>query len=166
MYWADQGLCENYNILYPSEWGTSRVDSPYQRNLPGDPLFPFLFLLHTKGLHGLIQQAARAGYKGSSLHHKGPELTHLLFTDDSLLFCRVTTDEYTQLLGILDCYESVLGQKVNKNKTPIFFSKSTTEDTKQEIKTTLGIQELVHYEQYLGLPSLVGKRKKKKASVL
>ena len=64
MDWVDQGLCENYNILYPSEWGTSRVDSPYQRSLPGDPLSPFLFLLCTKGLHGLIQQAARVGYKG------------------------------------------------------------------------------------------------------
>ena len=78
-----------------------------------------------------------------------------------MLFCRATIDECTQLLGILDRYERVSGQKVNKNKTPIFFSKSTTEDTKQEIKIALGIQELVHYEQYLGLPSLVGKRKKR-----
>ena len=30
----------------------------------GDPLSPFLFLLCTKGLHGLIQQVARVGYKG------------------------------------------------------------------------------------------------------
>ena len=30
----------------------------------GDPLSPFLFFLCTKGLHGLIQQAARVGYKG------------------------------------------------------------------------------------------------------
>jgi len=84
-----------------------------------------------------------------------------LFANDSLLFCKATTNECAQLLGILDCYERASGQKVNKNKTTIFFSKSTIEDTKQEIKTALGIQELVYYEQYLVFPSLVGKRKKR-----
>ena len=49
---------------------------------------------------------------------------------------------------------------MNKNKTVIFFSKSTMEATKQEIMTALGIHEIVHFEQYLGLPSLVGRKKK------
>ena len=39
----------------------------------GDPLSPFLFLLCTEGLHGLIQQATRAReIKGFSLCHRGP----------------------------------------------------------------------------------------------
>ena len=38
--------------------------------------------------------------------------------------------------------------------------KSTDEATKQEIKAALGLQEIAHFEQYLGLPSLVGRRKK------
>ena len=59
-----------------------------------------------------------------------------------------------------------LRDKGEQNKTAIFFSKSTTEDTKQEIKTALGIQELVHYEKNLGLPSLVGKRKKESFSFI
>ena len=49
---------------------------------------------------------------------------------------------------------------MNKNKTTIFFCKSTDEATKQEIKATLGLQKVVHFEQYPGLPSLVGRRKK------
>ena len=53
-----------------------------------------------------------------------------------------------------------LGQKVNKNKTSIFFSKSTLEGTKDEIKEALGLQEIVHYDKYLGLPSLVGRKKR------
>ena len=63
-------------------------------------------------------------------------------------------------MEILETYEGALGQKVNKSKTAIFFSKSTAEATKQEIKEALGIQEIAHFEQYLGLPSLVGRRKK------
>ena len=60
----------------------------------GDPLSPLVFLLCTEGLHGLIQHATRVGdIKGFSLCRRGPTLTHLLFADDSLLFCRATNDE-------------------------------------------------------------------------
>ena len=60
----------------------------------GDPLSPFLFLLCTEGLHGLITKAAAQGdIKGYSLCRNSPRLTHLLFADDSLLFCRATIQE-------------------------------------------------------------------------
>ena len=97
----------------------------------GDPLSPFLFLLCMEGLHGLIQHAASVGdIKGFSLCRRGPALTHLLFTDDSLLFCRATGDECKKIMEILETYEGESGQKVNKNKIAIFFSKSTVEATK------------------------------------
>ena len=63
-------------------------------------------------------------------------------------------------MEILEIYEEGLGQKLNKNKTAIFFGKSTPEGTKVEIKKALGLQEIVHYDKYLGLPSLVGRKKK------
>ena len=91
---------------------------------------------------------------------KGTKLTHLLFADNSLLFCKETPYECGHIMDILECYEIALGQKVNKNKTTIFFSKSTIESTKHEIKIALGLQEIEQYEHYLGLPSLVGRRKK------
>ena len=113
----------------------------------GNPLSPFLFLLRTEGLHGLIQLATSAGdIKGFSLCKRGPALTHLLFADDSLLFCRATRDECRKIMGILETYEGASGQKVNKSKTAIFFSKSIGEATKQEIKEALGIQEIAHFE--------------------
>ena len=53
----------------------------------GDPLSPFLFLLCTEGLNGLIKQAEVNGdIHGFSLYRRGPKLTHLLFADDSLFF--------------------------------------------------------------------------------
>ena len=97
--------------------------------------------------------------KGFSLCRRGPELTHLLFADDSMLFCRATPNECRNIIDILESYEKAFGQKVNKNKTSIFINKSTLDSTKQEIKNALGVQEIVQYEQYLGLPSLVRKKK-------
>ena len=126
-----------------------------------DPLSPLLFLLCTQGLHGLIQHATRVGdIKGFSLCRRGPTLTHLLFANDSLLFCKTTNDECKKIIDILEIYEKGSGQKVNKNKIAIFFSKSPPESIKQEMKVALGLQEIVHYKKYLGLPSLVGRREK------
>lgn len=62
-----------------------------------------------------------------------------MFVDDSFLFCRATRDECRKIMEILETYDGESGQKVNKNKTIIFFSKSTDEATKQEIKDALGL---------------------------
>ena len=58
-------------------------------------------------------------------------------------------------------YEEASRQKVNRNKTSLFFSNFVREEVKHGIKLKLGVPEIRNYEKYLGLPSLVGKRKKK-----
>ena len=127
----------------------------------GDPISPFLFLLCTEGFHGLISQAiAQGDIRGYSLSRISPCLTHLFFADDSLLFCRSTIQECKKILEILDTYGRCSGQQINRNKTTIFFIKSTDEDTRDQIKLALGVEEIRQYEKYLGLPSLVGKNKK------
>lgn len=63
-------------------------------------------------------------------------------------------------MALLSLYEEASGQKVNKSKTSILFSKSTTKDLKNVIKGILGVQEIHQYEKYLGLPSLVGRGKR------
>ena len=57
-------------------------------------------------------------------------------------------------------YGSCFGQQINRNKTTIFFSKLTSEETREHIKHALGVLEIKQYEKYLGLPSLLGRRKK------
>ena len=126
-----------------------------------DTLSPFLFLLCIEGLNGLINKAAHQGYiKGYSLCRNSPYLTHLLFADDSLLFCRATIEECQWVLDILDVYGSCSRQQINWSKTTIFFSKSTTDVTRNQIKLALGVLEIIQYERFLGLPSLVGRNKK------
>ena len=38
----------------------------------------------------------------------------------------------------------------------------STEAMRQEMKDVLGVPKIVHYDKYLGLPSLIGRRKKSK----
>ena len=127
----------------------------------GDPLSPFLFLLCTEGLNGLIKKAELQGdIHGYSLCRRGPKLTHLLFANDSLIFCRSTMEECDKVLDLLHKYEEASGQKVNRSKTSLFFRNFVPKEVKHGIKVKLGVPEIRNYEKYLGLPSLVGKRKK------
>ena len=106
----------------------------------GDPLSPFLFLLCIEELNGLIKKVDVEGeIHGFSLCRRGPKLTHLLFADGSLLFCRANMEECNKALEILNMYEGSSGQKVNRSKTSIFFSKSTSAKMQSSIKEALGV---------------------------
>ena len=79
-----------------------------------------------EGLHGLINKAATNGeIHDVSICRNGARLTHLLFAEDSLFFCRATENECQTLLNNLAKYERASGQQINRAKTTLFFSKST-----------------------------------------
>ena len=63
-------------------------------------------------------------------------------------------------MNILEVYGKCSGQQINRSKTTIFFSKSIGDDIRNQIKLALGVLEIIQYEKYLGLPSLVGRNKK------
>ena len=69
-------------------------------------------------------------------------------------------EECNNVLEILKEYEEVSGQKMNRSKTSLFFSKSSPKEVKHGIKAALSVPKILHYKKYLGLPSLVGKGKK------
>ena len=95
----------------------------------GDPLSPFLFLLCTEGLHDLLTQSAlRGDIHDFSLSRMSPSLTHLLFADDNLLFFRSNVKECHKVMEVLQINETGSGQQINKAKTTVFFSKSTSEE--------------------------------------
>ena len=127
----------------------------------GNPLSPYLFLLCLEGLHRMIQKAADSGdIRGVSICRNGPKLTYLFFADDSLLFYRSTIHDCQKVMDILSSYEAVSGQKLNRNKTALFFSKSTPGDMQRQIMEILGVTELKQYAKYLGLLAMVGRNKR------
>ena len=62
-------------------------------------------------------------------------------------------------MDILNTYGKCLGKQINRSKTTIFFSKSTSEKLREHIKVAFGVPEIRQYKKYLGLPSLVGGNK-------
>lgn len=115
-----------------------------------------------EGLSSLIGRAELEGkLSGVPISVGGYRLTHLFFAYDSLLFYRATFSKWGNLLQILQTYEVASGQKLNAQKTSIFFSKNTRGEFKEFIRTSAGIGSSSCYEKYLGLPTLVGRSKMK-----
>lgn len=120
-----------------------------------------LFLLCTEGFHGLLKKAENMGdLKAISICRNDPKLTYLFFADDSLVFCRAKETECQKLLDILAKYERASEQQINREKTTLFFSKSTPHGMQEAIKNALGVPVVQQYEKYLGLPSFIGRNKK------
>jgi hypothetical protein len=123
-------------------------------------LSPYLFLLCAEGFSALLQQAEHEGrIAGVKVCQNAPSVSHLLFADDSLILIRATEGDAKQLQDILDLYESVSGQMINKAKSAVLFSRNTRAQRKEEVCATLQITKETMNERYLGLPAQVGKSK-------
>ena len=149
----------SYSILINGE--PSHTIHPSRGLRQRDPLSPYIFLLCTEGLHGLLTRAvASSDIRGISICRNEPRLTHLFFADNSLLFCRASIQECMHIQALLSTYEEASRQKLNRDKTTLFFSKITDTEIQDSIKDLLGVLEIKQYEKYLGLPSFVGRNKK------
>ena len=69
----------------------------------GDPISPYLFLLCTEGLSTMLKKEERDGQiKGVAVCRGAPHMSHLLFTDDSIVFCRASVEECDRLINVLE----------------------------------------------------------------
>ncbi|GAA0176209.1 hypothetical protein LIER_42041 [Lithospermum erythrorhizon] len=84
---------------------------------------------------------------GVKISAGSPSVSHILFEDDTLIFCKATIEEGGTVILILRDYEEVLGKKINFDKCGVSFEKRTSRDVRNQGK-------------YLGLPSHVGRSKK------
>ena len=120
----------------------------------GDSLSPFLFVLVMEALSRLMDKAVHENLgEGFAVNnHNRPELkiSHLLFANDTLIFCGAERDQLLHLKGVLMCFEAVSGLHINLGKSEIV-----------PVGTVQGIHDLAQViggrittlpMKYLGLP--------------
>ncbi|KAA3456919.1 reverse transcriptase [Gossypium australe] len=132
-----------------------RVFEPSRGLRQGDPLSPFLFLICSEGLSALLRSAKKSGLiKGAKASRKGPEISHLLFADDCMMFGEATEEGAKVLKDILKVYENCSGQCVNFGKSTVFYSSNTNMEAKDTVSSLLGVRCSSSPEKYLGLPNM------------
>ena len=86
----------------------------------GDPLSPLLFVIVMETLSRLMDWATIGGYISGFAVGSGADplvLSHLLFADDTLIFCNDDQVQITHLRAVFSWFEAVSGLKVNLAKS-------------------------------------------------
>jgi hypothetical protein len=140
--------------------GLSEAFIPSRGLRQGDPLSPYLFLFCVEGFSTLLKKACDENMlRGVKFGSDGPHITHLLFADDNIVFLEATVESMHALKEVLLAYESASGQKVNLQKSAVYFGDGCGTSLKEGLKGAVGIEAEALNERYLGLPTVVGRSK-------
>ncbi|XP_020695594.1 uncharacterized protein LOC110109036 [Dendrobium catenatum] len=114
----------------------------------GCPLSQYLFILCSELISAHIHQNFKE--LGVPIRRGGPPVSHLLYADDILVFAGASIPNVKKVSSILEEYCSWTGQKVNRSKSYILFSKSTSSSTRSWLAKITGCRKVEEME-YLGI---------------
>ncbi|KAK6782003.1 hypothetical protein RDI58_019799 [Solanum bulbocastanum] len=124
----------------------------------GDPLSPALFILGAEVLsRSLNRLHNHPDYHGFFMERKGPQVNHLSFADDIILFTSGRQKTLQLVMQTLNVYEKTSGQQVNKDKSHFIIHSSTFTSTRDRIKKVTGYKQKEGSTIYLGCPLFAGR---------
>ncbi|KAL6348571.1 hypothetical protein AAG906_016083 [Vitis piasezkii] len=106
----------------------------------GDPLSPYLFVMGMEVLSVLITRAVEGAVN----------ISHLLFADDTLIFCEAKKEYLTHLSWILFWFEAALRLKINLDKSEVIPVGEVEEVNEMAVEIGCRVGQLPTI--YLGLP--------------
>ncbi|RVW41857.1 DExH-box ATP-dependent RNA helicase DExH9 [Vitis vinifera] len=89
----------------------------------GDPFSPYLFVIAMEDLSCLLKRAVNSVFlvacKARGRGGEGVQVSHLLFTDDTLVFYGASQDQMMYLSWILMWFEAISGLRINLDKSEL-----------------------------------------------
>ncbi len=107
-----------------------------------------------EALSRLLDRAVREGlfvdFSAGTVAATPLMVSHLLFADDTLIFCGVDSEQILNLRFVFTWFEAVSGLKINLSKSEIVLVGDVPHI--EELVELLGCKQSVLPLQYLGLP--------------
>ncbi|XP_058084518.1 uncharacterized protein LOC131232295 [Magnolia sinica] len=126
----------------------------------GDLLSPNLFILAAEALsRGISNLMARGDYTPYQLGRRCPQVSHLLYADDTLLFLNEGLKSIRAMKSFLTSYQRASGQEVNVVKSSFLCSGRLSAPGPSSIQRALGISRTSSDLLYLGVLVGAGRRK-------
>ncbi|XP_060170376.1 uncharacterized protein LOC132601292 [Lycium barbarum] len=126
----------------------------------GDPLSPALFIIAAEPLsRDLNHLNQNDRFINFSMHKKGPQINHLSYADDLVLFTSADKFSIKIMMNLLRLYQKASGQEINKDKT--FFLTHSKMDMiyNRRIRRWTGYKQSSFPFTYLGCPISCGRKR-------
>jgi hypothetical protein len=119
----------------------------------GDPLSPYLFLFVADGSSSLLQNQIDSGnIQELKICRRSPGVSHLLFTDDSLLFLEASVNQANKVNEVLRTYEASTVQLLSPAKCSLMLGQKCSNEEGERVSSILMVENMTFDEKYLGLP--------------
>ncbi|KAL0445965.1 UNVERIFIED_CONTAM: putative mitochondrial protein [Sesamum latifolium] len=99
--------------------------------------------------------------QGVAVSRGGPRVFHLLFADDTLIFCQALSEAMNCIHRILGMLEAASSLQVNLDKILCRLSKNDHILDQEALTGILGVHVVAKHDKYLGMRVVVGRSKRK-----
>ncbi|KAL0292204.1 UNVERIFIED_CONTAM: hypothetical protein Sradi_6998500 [Sesamum radiatum] len=108
----------------------------------------------SEAFSSLLQKEESSGkLQGVVVCRQAPRVSHLLFAEDTFMFCQATIYAALCILDVLETFSWAGGQGINFEKSLVVFSKKIATSIRDMIQGALQIWVEGRYDLYLGIPS-------------
>ncbi|XP_004308516.1 PREDICTED: uncharacterized protein LOC101296245 [Fragaria vesca subsp. vesca] len=123
------------------------------RGLRQGNLSPYLFLICAEVFSVLLEKKTSFGLlQGITICFGAPNIHHLLFADNSLLFGKASENECINIRSILADYEAAYGQQINLLKSEVVFSRVVFNVTSTTLAGLLEVRTVEKHEKWVLKP--------------
>lgn len=127
----------------------------------GDTMSPYLFVFCMEKFTRMVQMKVNEGsWQLILLSRQGPPISHILFADGVLLFCKAKKPQVRIVMETLDRFCRMSGLKLSLKKSRALCSLNIRQSKKEAIGSLITIWFVSYLGIYLGVPILKGRVKR------